>query len=359
MKKEVIDILNYLTNRSSYLEDLSMQEWINESDENKADIEKYRLLLNETSLLKNYNHQDVESEWSLFEQLIEAKKPLEVEKISTPIIKESKIIDIGRPISNSREIQEELIHESKPVAKESKIAWPLMVAASLILLISTHFIFNQPEPPYGTLVTTDNLDSIQMIDGTTIILDKNSTLKYPLSIKGKSRREVVLAGVARFEVAKNKELPFRVVSKHAGIDVLGTIFTVEIKDSTTEVENIEGSIRMFDITNEDYFIDLSVGEKFSFDGKEFKDLTPTPEVIINQGEVYKIYDIFAYLQNKFDGKLYISPFLSIDTNAKARVNLDQSLQDILIQLDSTANIEYVKKKCNSCFELRKFLGKKK
>ncbi|TKC05493.1 FecR family protein [Pedobacter polaris] len=82
-------------------------------------------------------------------------------------------------------------------------------------------------------------------DGTKVWLNAASSLKYPEIFAG-NERKVELTGEAYFEVAKNKALPFRVMSKNQEIEVLGTHFNVNtyMDDKSIKTTLLEGSIKI-------------------------------------------------------------------------------------------------------------------
>ncbi|MFD1628785.1 FecR family protein [Pseudopedobacter beijingensis] len=93
-------------------------------------------------------------------------------------------------------------------------------------------------------------------DGTKVWLNSESSLKFPVAFTDKERR-VELVGEAYFEVAKNKEVPFKVFSKGIEIKVLGTQFNVNsYKNVTTTLA--EGAVEL--ITSESKVL-LVPGEK--------------------------------------------------------------------------------------------------
>lgn len=78
---------------------------------------------------------------------------------------------------------------------------------------------------------------ILLPDGSRVWLNSATTLTYPSAFSGKERK-VTLEGEAYFEVAKDKERIFKVVSGAQTIEVLGTQFNVkaykdEIESQTT------------------------------------------------------------------------------------------------------------------------------
>jgi transmembrane sensor len=83
-------------------------------------------------------------------------------------------------------------------------------------------------------------------DGTHVWLNAKSALKYPASFAALKERRVELSGEAYFEVAHNKEIPFRVHSGTQLVEVLGTHFNVNAYPDDTQVKTtlLEGSVKL-------------------------------------------------------------------------------------------------------------------
>jgi len=97
--------------------------------------------------------------------------------------------------------------------------------------------YNSVETPKGGQY------QLMLPDGTNVWLNAASSLKYPLSFNGKERK-VELNGEAYFEVAHNQSKPFRVVTAHQVVEVLGTHFDINsyTDEPVTRTSLIEGSV---------------------------------------------------------------------------------------------------------------------
>lgn len=85
---------------------------------------------------------------------------------------------------------------------------------------------------------------VQMSDGTRVWLNADSRLRYPVNFTGKER-VVELSGEAYFEVAKNKNMPFKVITGTKTVEVLGTHFNVSAySNDTYRTTLLEGSVRL-------------------------------------------------------------------------------------------------------------------
>jgi len=98
-------------------------------------------------------------------------------------------------------------------------------------------LYNTIETPRGGQY------SIQLPDGTVVWLNAESSLRYPLRF-AKNERRVFLTGEAYFEVAHNKNQPFKVISNNQEIRVLGTHFDVKSysDDDAASTTLLEGSV---------------------------------------------------------------------------------------------------------------------
>jgi transmembrane sensor len=87
---------------------------------------------------------------------------------------------------------------------------------------------------------------LQLADGSSVVLQPGSTLKYPDTFASE-KREVELVGEAFFEVVKNKEKPFFVLANRSVAKVLGTSFRLKAKPNThfLEVNVKTGSVVIY------------------------------------------------------------------------------------------------------------------
>lgn len=82
-------------------------------------------------------------------------------------------------------------------------------------------------------------------DGTKVWLNAGSSLKYPTSFQGKQRL-VTLFGEGYFEVAKDKNMPFKVKTSNQEITVLGTHFNINAYKDEPDVKTtlVEGAVKV-------------------------------------------------------------------------------------------------------------------
>ncbi len=67
---------------------------------------------------------------------------------------------------------------------------------------------------------------VNLPDGTTVWLNSESSIKFPISFASLNERRVDLSGEAYFEVAPDKKHPFKVYNNQQVVEVFGTHFNV-------------------------------------------------------------------------------------------------------------------------------------
>lgn len=100
-------------------------------------------------------------------------------------------------------------------------------------------------PVFNTLMTARGHQyQLTLADGTKVWLNASSSLRFPVNFMGQKQRRVMLEGEAYFEVAKNPEVPFVVVTDKQEIKVLGTHFNVKSDQnaSSSATTLLEGSV---------------------------------------------------------------------------------------------------------------------
>ena len=122
------------------------------------------------------------------------------------------------------------------------------VAAAMFLIMAGSFLVYRMVAKnddynlagYGSnLVTTVNqtgiIKKIVLEDGSTVVLNPEASLTYPVHF-GASNREVSLTGDAFFEVTKNPAKPFLVYSNNITTKVLGTSFTISSNAASRNIK---------------------------------------------------------------------------------------------------------------------------
>jgi len=106
-------------------------------------------------------------------------------------------------------------------------------------------VYNTIETPRGRQF------QLVLEDGTKVWLNAASSIRFPV-VFGGSERRVEITGEAYFEVAKNREKPFRVAANGTTVEVLGTHFNINsyTDEATINTTLLEGSVKVIKGNNQ-------------------------------------------------------------------------------------------------------------
>jgi hypothetical protein len=113
--------------------------------------------------------------------------------------------------------------------------------------------YKSAEPFFDTRKVAERVNdtkdplTVEMEDGSVIVLKPGSSLKYPRHFQP-ARREVYLEGEAFFQISKNVKRPFFVYNKNIVTHVLGTSFTIKAdnKNKQLEVSVRSGKVEVYE-----------------------------------------------------------------------------------------------------------------
>ena len=229
-------------------------------------------------------------------------------------------------------IRAELLENKLEIAPKtqrlSPVFWRYAAAASVVLAISTWFLFKKSdkiilqstpsvstvekpseEPLKKTLVRFFRLPDgtkVQLKVGSELVLDKDFN---------KTKRLIYLKGEAKFEVAHDANRPFIVKTDNVFTTALGTIFIAKsaTKDRVGQVSLIEGKVKVeyeltADMPEKSAEVILTEGSQIRFenDKKSFSEVEKLPTQIINwqqlkilSVEKMRLSEVFSKLSDSY------------------------------------------------------------
>lgn len=155
---------------------------------------------------------------------------------------------------------------------------------------------------------------IHLPDGSVVMLNAGSTLKYPNEFDD-NIRELDLIGEAYFEVAKDKVRPFVVTSAQVSTTALGTAFNVKAfpEENIVEVALTEGEVKVSATSADDQEYYLSPGERVQYDKNDDgfikTNFAPREVTSWKNGIIYfrdaSMKEVFSRLEMWYDVKFKI------------------------------------------------------
>lgn len=155
------------------------------------------------------------------------------------------------PVQFSNRIWEEIYRKTVPAKRKSFYRAWYGVAASLLLI---GFLALQIFDPFALSqikisTAPGEIRSVELPDGSTVILNGNSELSYSKNWEKDSVRKVVFHGDGNFQITKapslsgdSKGRKFLVLSGQSTVEVLGTEFTLHSRDDGTKVTLHSGRV---------------------------------------------------------------------------------------------------------------------
>jgi transmembrane sensor len=219
------------------------------------------------------------------ERLLQMLEEVEAENDLHPVhrLPPERAASILQNIHNQLGIDGTTERQKRKTATVRKLYGRVAVAAAVCILALSTFLWTrgrQSATPTVAAATTgtpplvsviNNADSVLAItleDGSTVQLEKNSSLSYYKPFIN-DRRDISLRGIALFKVAKDKKRPFTVYAGGIATTALGTRFLVNATDSRkVMVRLLEGKVVVrtaadAKMTMNDVY--LTPGQEFSFD----------------------------------------------------------------------------------------------
>ena len=177
-----------------------------------------------------------------------ARKPNSEEDLEDIIAKLSAATHSPKGDFSAKEsFQKLIIKFPKPIYRMTLAGFISSAAAiSLICILGWNHYTDSKTIVRKTIHTLAERKLVTLPDGTTIMLNRYSSLTYPESFEG-GKRIVALKGEAYFEVAKDSQHPFVVETKDINVQVLGTHFNVEAyaNSQTNKTILLEGSVKVY------------------------------------------------------------------------------------------------------------------
>ncbi|MCC9065345.1 FecR family protein [Flavobacterium piscisymbiosum] len=185
-----------------------------------------------------------------------------------------------------KRLQNRMHEKDVPVLplKKSSQNWLRIVAS--ILLISTlgwlgySYFENKSANTLIQIHATNTTLNDTLPDGTTVTLNKNSSLSYTRKFKG-DKRPVTLQGEAFFYVSPDKTKPFIITVNDVTVQVVGTSFNVKNKNGKTTVDVETGIVK---VSKNNDQVELKHGEKVIIADLQLKLLKS-----ISKGQLYNYY----------------------------------------------------------------------
>ncbi len=215
-------LAKYLNHEITEDEKTELFAWVDRSASNKDLFYRSTHLWHLTGSVKTDFQPDVEGAWQRFKTKRAEAQPQPA--VTKPLTQPAARAATGRVVPMYR--------------------W--RVAAAVVVLVGAAWLavayLNRPAAPLT--LTAGNAKKVFLLpDSSRVTLNQFSSLTYAPDLAGRERT-VTLRGEGFFEVKRNPQKPFVVLTSNARTQVLGTSFTVRTDSlsGTTEVQVVTGKV---------------------------------------------------------------------------------------------------------------------
>ena len=210
---------SYLMGEATERERMEMEAWLEQSDENREELEQTKKMLEKVDTYFLNNRFDTDSAWN---KVLSQRSPSH-----------------GRTVKLNNRRKEALARFYKYAA--------VLVVTILLGTLGYYLGFRNQAPGFNEIVSENKqlVNEYVLPDGSVVTLNSNSKLTFPREFKG-DLREVSIEGEAFFDVKPNPEKPFVIHAGNAQVKVLGTSFNVCAypDDETIEVIVKTGKVQV-------------------------------------------------------------------------------------------------------------------
>jgi ferric-dicitrate binding protein FerR (iron transport regulator) len=179
-------------------------------------------------------------------------------------------------------------------------------------------------------------------DGTKVWVNANSSLRYSTTFS-KSERRVQLKGEAYFEVAHNKEKPFRVECAGGEIEALGTAFNVKAYESERSFTTTltEGKVR---IRSGSQHVILQPGERVVMQENHLVKGVANTDEVLGWSKNEFVFDNSTLTDVMQELSLWYGVEVEYKTTTRPKfrfsISRDTSLSQILSLLEKTNEVHF-------------------
>ncbi|MBS1602923.1 MAG: FecR domain-containing protein [Bacteroidetes bacterium] len=220
-----------------------------------------------------------------------------------------------------------------------------MIAAAVLVLLGAGLIYAVVTRSRGASISTafGEVTSRQLPDGTDVMLDANSRIRYAGDWSGGKDREVWMDGEAFFHVSKTPEHSrFIVHLTHMDVIVTGTRFNVINRHGVENVLLEEGKVILRNKKGEQ--LPLTPGEFVSFNKDLWQKKTVQPDSLMAWKEQKLVFngtplrELVTLVNDHYDVHLQLADSSIADSTISA-ILPNNNLEVLLQALDATAEYQ--------------------
>lgn len=314
--------IKFLNNELNEDEDITLKSWLKANPDHPAILDEYKHTWDLMDKVKDVANINLDKEWA-------------------------------RQKNSITSMENDDIYSSESQGNQFQWNFLKVAAVFLVLIVSAVTIYYVlPNFTQEKIASQAEIRKLFLPDGSEVTLNTNSKIKYPTTFD-QNERSVFVEGEAYFNVVHNPDVPFRISTENANIEVLGTSFNVTAYKLQENIEVVvsDGIVALSSKDNPENKIILEKGVRGILDPSNnylIKKVNSdknylawkTRRIVFNNDSLSlvlktleKVYDRNIKLQDQRLGQCTLTVTFE-----------NQSLESVLNVIESTLNIEWMEEK---------------
>lgn len=258
---------------------------------------------------------------------------------------------LEKPVMDDPQIQVYLSAQEKITVEDTKASVAYSSQGKVLIneKIQESDSLKAVEQEYNQIIVPKGkYTHLTLSDGSTVHINSGTRVVYPRVFSGNCR-EIYVEGEVCLDVVKNEKTPFVVKTSQFNVEVLGTVFNVNAykEDVKGEVVLVNGSVCLSDKHRQKIELkpnqlvaveDGHIGKIKSVDASDYIAWT-RGTLILN---LTPLSEVFKKLE-RFYGQNILVAEEAGTLRMKGKVDLQQSLDDLIVLISATAPITYEKR----------------
>lgn len=221
---------------------------------------------------------------------------------------------------------------------------PVYYAAASIALLFGLFFYLKKDVGNLQFTTTTQIDSLQLEDGSKIILSPNSIFEYPEKFDSDQREVRLIKGNAFFKVARDTVHPFMVTQGKLTTRVLGTSFNIRITSLGTTVDVKTGKVAVSTETGQRQVITENQRVVFNLEKESLhlKELSDLPHWYGSNIALHNIdmWQLSRFLELRFGYKLRLTNNELHENKLTVNISKTDNIHSVIEQLNYITNLQF-------------------
>lgn len=239
-----------------------------------------------------------------------------------------------------------------------KLRWIAAIFLGLLLVAGGTYYFNWQNAEVAIATNYGEMKTIDLPDGSSVILNAHSSIRYLKHWRNDRPRKVNLQGEAFFKVNHLNKNPgkikeserFIVTTADLNVEVLGTTFDVKSRHGQTDVILESGKVRVAFNQGKQKDVTMIPGEMITYSSSTHALYRTVTEPAVETAWIDKklildnitVNKIIRYLEDNYGYRVELSDTAIGSKKMEGTLMLD-NLQDILFVLSTSLDIKIEKK----------------